>query len=41
MYRRILPHAVVALAMTIALAAPAQAAPSLAEVQAKVKFLEE
>ena len=41
MYRRILPHAVVALALTVALAAPAHAAQSLAEVQAKVQLLEE
>ena len=41
MYRRILPHAVVALALTVGLAAPAQAAPSLSEVQAKVQSLEE
>ena len=38
---RILPRAVVALALTAGLAAPAYAAPSLAEVQAKVQFLEE
>ena len=41
MYRRILPHALVALALAVGLMAPAQAAPSLAEVQAKVRFLEE
>ena len=41
MYRRILPHAVVALALTVALAAPAHATQSLAEVQAKVQLLEE
>lgn len=41
MYWRILPHAVVALALTVGLAAPAHAAPSLAEIQAKVRFLEE
>lgn len=38
---RILPHAVVALALTVGLVAPAHAAPSLAEIQAKVRFLEE
>jgi len=41
MYWRILPSAVVALALTVGLAAPAHGAPSLAEVQAKVRFLEE
>jgi cell wall-associated NlpC family hydrolase len=41
MYRRILPHALVALALAVGLMAPAQAAPSLADVQAKVRFLEE
>ena len=41
MYWRILPHAVVALALMVGLAAPAHAAPSLAEIQAKVRFLEE
>lgn len=41
MYWRILPHAVVALALTVGLVAPAHAAPSLAEIQAKVRFLEE
>jgi len=41
MYRRILPHAAVAIALAVGLMAPAHAAPSLAEVQAKVRFLEE
>ena len=41
MYWRILSHAVVALALVVGLAAPAHAAPSLAEIQAKVRFLEE
>lgn len=41
MYRRILPHALVALAMAVGLMAPANAAPSLTEIQAKVRFLEE
>jgi len=41
MYWRILPSAVVALALTAGLAAPAHGAPSLAEIQAKVRFLEE
>ncbi|MEI7540865.1 MAG: NlpC/P60 family protein [Actinomycetes bacterium] len=41
MYRRILPRALLALVMCAALATPAQAAPSLAEVQAKVQLLEE
>ena len=41
MYWRILPHAVVALALTVGLAAPAHGAPSLAEIQAKVRLLEE
>jgi len=41
MYWRILPSAVVALALTVGLATPAHGAPSLAEIQAKVRFLEE
>lgn len=41
MYGRILPHAVVALALLVGLASPAHAVPSLAEIQAKVRFLEE
>jgi cell wall-associated NlpC family hydrolase len=41
MYRRILPCALVALAMAVGLMAPANAAPSLAEIQAKVRYLEE
>ena len=41
MYWRILPSALVALALTAGLAAPAHGAPSLAEIQAKVRFLEE
>mgnify|MGYP006191319185 FL=1 len=41
MHRRILPHALVALAMAVGLMAPANAAPSLTEIQAKVRFLEE
>jgi cell wall-associated NlpC family hydrolase len=41
MYWRILPHTLVALALTVGLAAPANGAPSLAEIQAKVRFLEE
>ena len=41
MYRRILPCALVAVAMAVGLMAPANAAPSLAEIQAKVRFLEE
>jgi hypothetical protein len=36
MYRRILPHALVALAPMVGLAVP-----SLAEIQAQVRFLEE
>jgi len=36
MYRRILPHSLVALAPTVGLAVP-----SLAEIQAQVRFLEE
>ena len=36
MYRRILPHALVALAPTVGLAVP-----SLAEIRAQVRFLEE
>ena len=41
MYRRILPRALLALAISAALATPAQAAQSLAQVQAKVQLLEE
>lgn len=41
MYRRILPRALLALAIGAALATPAQAAQSLAQVQAKVQLLEE
>ncbi len=41
MLRRILPRAVVAFAMAAAVATPAYAAQSLAEVQAKVQLLEE
>lgn len=41
MYRRSLPRLVLALAMMFALATPAYAAQSLAEVQAKVQLLEE
>jgi len=41
MYRRILPCALVAVAMAVGLMAPANAAPSLAEIQAKVRYLEE
>jgi len=41
MCRRILPHAIAALALIVGLSAPAHAAPSLAEVQAKVQLLEE
>ena len=41
MLRRILPRAVVAFAMAVAVATPAYAAQSLAEVQAKVQLLEE
>lgn len=41
MYRRILPCALVALALAVGLMAPANAAPSLAEIQAKVRYLEE
>jgi cell wall-associated NlpC family hydrolase len=41
MYRRILPCALVALAMAVGLMAPANAAPSLAEIQANVRYLEE
>jgi cell wall-associated NlpC family hydrolase len=41
MYRRILPRALLALALGAALATPAQAAQSLAQVQAKVQSLEE
>ena len=41
MHRRILPHALVALAMAVGLMAPANAAPSLTEIQAKVRILEE
>ncbi len=41
MYRRILPRALLALAICAGLATPAQAAQSLAEVQAKVQLLEE
>ena len=41
MNRRILPCALVAVAMAVGLMAPANAAPSLAEIQAKVRYLEE
>lgn len=41
MYRRILPRALLALAISATLATPAQAAQSLAQVQAKVQLLEE
>jgi cell wall-associated NlpC family hydrolase len=41
MYRRILPCALVAVAMAVGLMAPVNAAPSLAEIQAKVRYLEE
>jgi len=41
MYRRILTSALLAIAMGVGLLAPAKAAPSLAEVQAKVRMLEE
>ncbi|CAB4330765.1 MAG: peptidoglycan endopeptidase [Actinobacteria bacterium] len=41
MYRRILLSALLAIALGVGLLAPAHAAPSLAEVQAKVRMLEE
>jgi cell wall-associated NlpC family hydrolase len=41
MYRRTLAHALVAIAMAVGLMTPANAAPSLAEIQAKVRYLEE
>ncbi len=41
MYRRILPRALLALAVSASMVAPAQAAPSLAQVQAQVQRLEE
>ena len=41
MYRRILPIGLLAIALGVGLLAPAHAAPSLADVQAKVQLLEE